>query len=176
MELKDLREKVISTIESCYMVEKGSVYELKVTVYKQGEKSEKDVSEIQTNEGEDAFFLGFDNPGNKEIWKPDYAQPVIVVIGIEDNGKLKLSNFSKGGFDVPNAWFTTKGDFFLSKEEADSFISGSKPEKQPEKTKNDIIKSLKEIIKFAHNFVDSEAADEFDERITAVIEDIKKMK
>lgn len=121
MELKDLREKIASkSINSCFMVERGNVYEFKIALI----KGKKDVSPIQTSpDGEMAFFVGFENPGDKTIWNPDYAQPVIVVTGInENNGKLSLAKFSKGGYDVPGAWFTIKGDFFLSRYSAEEFI------------------------------------------------------
>ena len=122
MELKDLREKIASkSISSCFMVERGNVYEFKIAFI----KGKKDVSPIQTSpDGEKAFFVGFENPGDATIWHPNYAQPVIVVIGInEKNGKLSLAKFSKGGYDVPNAWFTIKGDFFLTKCSAEKFIN-----------------------------------------------------
>ena len=119
MSLEDIRKKVLDTIDSCYMVEKGKVYEFKVMLI----KGKKDVSDIQVDKIERAFFLGFENPHCKKIWKPDYAQPVIVVTGIEANGRLTLSDYSKGGYDVPNQWFTIKGDFFLSQEEAERFAN-----------------------------------------------------
>lgn len=121
MKLEDLREKIASkSISSCFMVKRGNIYEFKIAFI----KGKKDVSPIQTSpDGEKAFFLGFENPQNKKIWKPDYAQPVIVVASIEGNGRLSLSNFSKGGFDIPNAWFTIKGDFFLDEESAKRFAN-----------------------------------------------------
>jgi hypothetical protein len=122
MELKELREKIASkSISSCFMVERGSIYEFKIALI----KGKKDVSSIQTSpDGEKGFFVGFENPDNKKIWHPDYAQPVIVVTGIDEkNEKLSLAKFSKGGYDVPNAWFTIKGDFFLSRHSAEEFIN-----------------------------------------------------
>ena len=122
MELKDLREKIASkSISSCFMVERGNIYEFKIAFI----KGKKDVSPIQTSpDGEKGFFVGFENPGDETIWHPNYAQPVIVVTGInEKNGKLSLAKFSKGGYDVPNAWFTIKGDFFLTKNSAEDFIN-----------------------------------------------------
>ena len=122
MELKDLRKKIASkSISSCFMVERGNIYEFKIAFI----EGKKDVSPIQTSpDGEKGFFVGFENPGDKTIWQPDYAQPVIVVTGInEKNGKLSLAKFSKGGYDVPNAWFTIKGDFFLTKNSAEEFIN-----------------------------------------------------
>ena len=119
MKLEDIRKKVLEEVTSCYLVKNGEIYKFKVMLY----ENNKDVSEIQTNRDEKAFFLGFENPQNKKIWKPDYAQPVIVVTSIEGNGRLSLSNFSKGGFDVPNAWFTIKGDFFLDEESAKRFAN-----------------------------------------------------
>jgi len=122
MELKDLRKKIASkSISSCFIVERGNIYEFKIAFI----EGKKDVSPIQTSpDGEIAFFVGFENPGDATIWQPNYAQPVIVVTGInEKNGKLSLAKFSKGGYDVPNAWFTIKGDFFLSEHSAKEFIN-----------------------------------------------------
>ena len=122
MELKDLRKKIASkSISSCFMVERGNIYEFKIAFI----EGKKDVSPIQTSpDGEKGFFVGFENPGDETIWQPYYAQPVIVVTGInEKNGKLSLAKFSKGGYDVPNAWFTIKGDFFLTKNSAEEFIN-----------------------------------------------------
>jgi len=122
MKLKDLREKIASkSISSCFMVERGNIYEFKIAFI----KGKKDVSPIQTSpDGEEGFFVGFENPGDETIWHPNYAQPVIVVTGInEKNGKLSLAKFSKGGYDIPNAWFTIKGDFFLSEHSAEGFIN-----------------------------------------------------
>ena len=122
MELKDLRKKIASkSINSCFMVERGNIYEFKIAFI----EGKKDVSPIQTSpDGEKAFFVGFENPGDKTIWYPDYAQPVIVVTDINENdGKLSLAKFSKAGYDVPGAWFTIKGDFFLSEHSAKEFIN-----------------------------------------------------
>lgn len=122
MKLKELREKIASkSISSCFMVKRGNIYEFKIAFI----KGEKDVSPIQTSpDGEKGVFVGFENLGDKTIWKPDYAQPVIVVTGInENNGKLSLATFSKGGYDLPGAWFTIKGDFFLSEDSAKEFIN-----------------------------------------------------
>lgn len=122
MELKDLRKKITSkSISSCFMVERDNIYEFKIAFI----EGKKDVSLIRTSpDWEKAFFVGFENPGDKTIWHPDYAQPVIVVTGInEKNGKLSLAKFSKGGYDVPNAWFTIKGDFFLTRNSAEEFIN-----------------------------------------------------
>ena len=122
MELKDLRKKIASkSINSCFMVKRGNIYEFKIAFI----EGKKDVSPIQTSpDGEKGFFVGFKNPGDKTIWYPDYAQPVIVVTGISENdGKLSLAKFSKAGYDVPNAWFTIKGDFFLTKCSAEKFIN-----------------------------------------------------
>ena len=121
MELKDLRKKIASkSISSCFMVERGNIYKFKIAFI----KGKKDVSPIQISpDGEKGFFVGFENPSDETIWKPDYAQPVIVVTGInEKNGKLSLAKFSKAGYDVPGAWFTMKGDFFLSEHSAEEFI------------------------------------------------------
>ena len=122
MKLEDLRKKIVSkNITSCFMAKRGNIYEFKIAFI----KGKKDVSPIQTSpDGEKGVFVGFENPGDKTIWKPDYAQPVIVVTGInEKNGKLSLAAFSKGGYDLPGAWFTIKGDFFLSEDSAEEFIS-----------------------------------------------------
>ena len=122
MELKELRKKIESkSINSCFMVERDNIYEFKIAFI----KGKKDVSSIRTSpDGEKAFFVGFENPDDKTIWHPDYAQPVIVVTGINDkNGKLSLAKFSKGGYDLPGAWFTIKGDFFLSRHSAEEFIN-----------------------------------------------------
>ena len=122
MELKELRKKIVSkSISSCFMVKRGNIYEFKIAFI----EGKKDVSPIQTSpDGEKGFFVGFENPGDATIWHPNYAQPVIVVTGInEKNGKLSLATFSKGGYDVPGAWFTIKGDFFLSEDSAKEFIN-----------------------------------------------------
>ena len=122
MELTELRKKIASkSISSCFMVKCGNIYEFKIAFI----EGKKDVSPIQTSpDGEKGFFVGFKNPGDKTIWYPDYAQPVIVVTGINENdGKLSLAKFSKAGYDVPNAWFTIKGDFFLTKCSAEKFIN-----------------------------------------------------
>ena len=119
MNLEDIRKKVLDEVNSCFYVKNGKVHEFKVMFI----EGKKDVSKIQKNGSEKAFFLGFENPQCKALWKPDYAQPVIVVTGMDGNGKLTLSNFSRGGYDVPNAWFTIKGDFFLSQEEAERFAN-----------------------------------------------------
>ena len=119
MDLKKLNETVLEKIGSCFMVKDNQIHEFKIAIF----KGEKDDTKIQTDrDGEKAFFVGFDNPNEKKVWKPDYAQPVIVVIGIDDgNGKLSLSEYSKGGFDVPGAWFTIKGDFFLTMDSAKEY-------------------------------------------------------
>ena len=122
MELKELRKKIVSkSTSSCFRVNRGNIYEFKIAFI----EGKKDVSPIQTSpDGEKGFFVGFENPGDKTIWLPDYAQPVIVVTGInENNGKLSLAKFSKAGYDVPDAWFTIKGDFFLTKNGAEEFIN-----------------------------------------------------
>ena len=36
-------------------------------------------------------------------------------MGIDENGKLILTDFKKGGFDVPGAWITIHGDIYLTK-------------------------------------------------------------
>ena len=55
-------------------------------------------------------------------------------------------------------------------------VNGNMEKVEKSKTKKDVIKDLKEIIEFAHNFVDSEAADLFEEKIEDVISSIKLMK
>ena len=125
MELKELRKKIVSkSTSSCFRVNRGNIYEFKIAFI----EGKKDVSPIQTSpDGEKGFFVGFENPGDATIWLPNYAQPVIVVTGInEKNGKLSLATFSKGGYDVPGAWFTIKGDFFLSEDSAEEFINNHK--------------------------------------------------
>ena len=118
MELKDLREKIFKDVDSCFMVKDNEVYEFKV-LKNEGKKS---ISDIYTEEPH-SFTIGLENPHNKEIWKPGYAMPFIDVMGIDDNGKLILTDYSQAGFDVPNAWFTIKGDFFLSEHSAKKFIN-----------------------------------------------------
>ena len=176
MELKDLRKKFVDEISSCFMVEKGNIYEFNIFMAKNS--NEKDISEIQKNpkNKEKSIFVGLENPNNKKIWKPCYAQPVIVINGIENNGKLILSDFKKGGYDVPNAWFTIEGNFFLTKEDAELYLNELAQKAETSKTKEDVIKDLREIIVFAHNFVDSEAADLFEEKIEDVISSIESMK
>jgi len=175
MELEVLRQKFIDEISSCFMAEKGNIYEFKIFMVN---SSEKDISEIKENpkNKEMAFFVGLENPNDKKIWYPCYAQPVIVVNGIENNGKLILADFKKGGYDVPDAWFTIEGNFFLTKEDAELYLSTLTQKAEIPKTKEDVIKDLREIIVFAHNFVDSEAADLFEEKIEDVISSIESMK
>jgi hypothetical protein len=117
MNLNELRKKVIETIDSCYMLEDGKIYEFKIHVNLKGEKN---VSAIYDEEPK-SFTIGFEYPNHKKVWKPDYAKPFIDVMGIENNGKLILTDFNQGGWDVPNRWFTIHGDFFLAKENAESF-------------------------------------------------------
>ena len=117
MNLEDLRKKVIETIDSCYMVEGCEIYEFKIYVNVKGEKC---VSAFYDEEPM-SFTIGFEYPNQKRVWKPDYAKPFIDVMGIDENGRLLLTDFSRGGYDLPNRWFTIKGDFFLSREDAESF-------------------------------------------------------
>ena len=119
MELKELREKIASrSISSCFMVKRGNIYEFKIAFI----KGEKSISGIYAEEPQ-SFSVGLENPHNKEIWKPDYAMPFIDIMGIDDNEKLILTDYKQAGFDVPNAWFTIKGDFFLSRGGAEKFIN-----------------------------------------------------
>ena len=122
MELDYLRNDFLTNVESCYMVKNGKPYKLTITNLKNGEK---DVSRIQDTPGENsekAFIVGFNNPHNKTLFKPHYAQPVIIVTGTNSDGKLILSSFSKGGYDVPGNWMSIEGDFFISRERALEFI------------------------------------------------------
>ena len=171
MELKDLRKKIVGEISSCFMVENGKIYELKI---RSNHNDEKDVSDFYKAEP-CSFTVGFENPNNKEIWKPDYAIPFIDIIGIESNGKLILSDYKQAGYDLPNRPYTIHGNFFLDRESAELYLSALIQKVEKSKTKKDVIKDLKEIIEFAHNFVDSEAADLFEEKIENVISSIKKM-
>jgi len=119
MELKELREKIASkSISSCFMVERGNIYEFKIALI----KGEKSISNIYTEEPQ-SFSVGLENPHNKKIWKPDYAMPFIDIMGIDDNGKLVLTDYKQAGYDLPGAWFTIKGDFFLTKCNAEKFIN-----------------------------------------------------
>jgi len=119
MKLEDLRKKVASkSINSCFMVERGNVYEFKIAII----KGEKSISGIYTEEPQ-SFSVGLENPHNKKIWKPDYAMPFIDIMGIDDNGKLVLTDYKQAGYDVPTAWFTIKGNFFLTKNNAEKFIN-----------------------------------------------------
>lgn len=118
MELKDLREKIFEDVDSCFMVKDNEVYEFKV-LKNEGKKS---VSGIYTEEPH-SFSVGFENPHNKKVWKPDYAMPFIDIMAIDDNGKLVLTDYKQAGYDVPNAWFTIRGDFFLSEHSAKEFIN-----------------------------------------------------
>lgn len=116
MELEKLRKKIASkSISSCFMVKRGNVYEFKIALI-EGKKS---ISGIYAAEEPHSFSVGLENPHNKKIWKPDYAMPFIDIMGIDDNGKLVLTDYKQAGYDVPNAWFTIKGDFFLSKNDAE---------------------------------------------------------
>ena len=118
MELKDLREKIFKDVDSCFMAKDNEVYEFKIALI----KGEKSISGVYTEEP-NSFSVGLENPHNKKIWKPDYAMPFIDIMGIDDNGKLVLTDYKQAGYDVPNAWFTIKGDFFLSRHSAEEFIS-----------------------------------------------------
>lgn len=118
MELKDLREKIFKDVDSCFMVKDNEVYEFKIALI----KGEKSISGIYTEEPH-SFSVGLENPRNKKVWKPDYAMPFIDIMGIDDNGKLVLTDYKQAGYDVPNAWFTIKGDFFLTKNNAEKFIN-----------------------------------------------------
>jgi len=119
MKLEDLRKKIASkSISSCFMVERGKIYEFKIALI----KGEKSISSIYTGEPR-SFSVGLENPHNKEIWKPDYATPFIDVMGIDDNGKLILTDYKQAGFDAPGVWFTINGDFFLSRHNAEEFIN-----------------------------------------------------
>ena len=119
MELKELRKKIASkSISSCFMVERGKIYEFKIAII----KGKKSISSIYTEEPH-SFSVGLENPHNKEIWKADYAMPFIDIMGIDDNGKLVLTDYKQAGYDVPNAWFTIRGDFFLSEHSAKEFIN-----------------------------------------------------
>jgi len=119
MELKDLRKKIASkSISSCFMVERGNIYEFKIAFV----KGKKSISSIYTEEPH-SFSVGLESPHNKKIWKPDYAMPFIDIMGIDDNGKLVLTDYKQAGYDLPGAWFTIKGDFFLSEYSAKEFIN-----------------------------------------------------
>jgi hypothetical protein len=118
MELKDLREKIFKDVDSCFMVKDNEVHEFKIALI----KGEKSISGIYAEEPH-SFSVGLENPHNKKIWKPDYAMPFIDIMGIDDNGELALTDYKQAGYDVPNAWFTIKGDFFLTKCSAEKFIN-----------------------------------------------------
>jgi hypothetical protein len=49
--------------------------------------------------------------------------PFIDIMGIDDNEKLILTDYNQAGYDVPNAWFTIRGDFLLSEHSAKEFIN-----------------------------------------------------
>ena len=122
MELDYLRNDFLTNVESCYMVKNGKPYKLTITNLKNGVKDISDVQENPDDNSEKVFVVGFNNPHNKTLFKPHYAQPVIIVTGINNDGKLILSSFSKGGYDVPGNWMSIKGDFFISRERALEFI------------------------------------------------------
>jgi hypothetical protein len=113
MNLEELRQHVLDNVEHCYLAKNSKVYELNILICKDGNK---DVSDIYTSEP-CSFTIGFKNPNNKGIWKPSYSIPFIDVMGIDDNGKLILTDYKKGGYDLPNTSMTLHGDIFLTKED-----------------------------------------------------------
>ena len=113
MILEELRNHVANNITHCYLVKKSEIYKLEIGTI----QGKKDVSSIYTSEP-CSFTIGFKNPNNKGIWKPSYSIPFIDVMGINDNGKLILTDYKKGGYDLPNTSMTLHGDIFLTKEDA----------------------------------------------------------
>lgn len=113
MTLEELRNHVANNITHCYLVKKSEIYKLKIGTI----QGKKDVSSIYASEP-CSFTIGFENPNNKSIWKPSYSIPFIDVMGINDNGKLILTDYKKGGYDLPNTSMTLHGDIFLTKEDA----------------------------------------------------------
>jgi len=169
MDLKELRKKVLNDVTHCYLMKGSKIYELDIRVF----KKEKDVSDIYETEPY-SFTIGFENPNNKKIFKPDYAIPFIDVMGIDDNGKLILTDYTKGGFDVPNAPMTIQGDFFLTREDAEKAINPIKPTKQVD-TKALIIDKINNIKDYANNCLYSEDIDYFDEITDEILELIKSI-
>lgn len=112
--LKQLRETIVNGTNKLFKVEKGSIE----TYIIDGK-----VTEI-TKDHLPSFTVGFKKP--KKHWKPNYAKPFIDIMGFDEkNRKLILTDYEQGGYDLPGAWFTTHGDFFLTKEDAERFINGN---------------------------------------------------
>ena len=114
MNLEKLRQHVLDNVEHCYLVKNSKVYELNILICKDGNK---DVSSIY-EEKPRSFTIAFKNPSNKVIFKPFYAIPFIDVMGIDKNGKLILTDYQKGGFDVPGVSMTIHGDIYLTEKQA----------------------------------------------------------
>ena len=108
MTLEELRNHVANNITHCYLVKKSEIYKLEIGTI----QGKKDVSSIYTSEP-CSFTIGFKNPNNKGIWKPSYSIPFIDVMGINDNGKLILTDYKKGGYDLLNTSMTLHGDIFV---------------------------------------------------------------
>jgi hypothetical protein len=121
MNLEELRKRILSDVTHCYLVSGSKIYKLEIRMLKGG----KDVSEIYKTEPY-SFTVGFKNPNIKKIFKPYYAIPFIDVMGMDDNGKLILTDYTQGGYDLPNRPMTIHGDFFLTRENAEDFITNNK--------------------------------------------------
>ena len=117
MNLEELRQHVLDNVKHCYLVKNSKVYKLNILICKDRNKDVKDVSDIY-EEKPRSFTIGFKNPNNKGIWKPYYSIPFIDVMGINDNGKLILTDYKKGGYDLPNTSMTLHGDIYLTEKQA----------------------------------------------------------
>ena len=114
MNLEELRQHVLDNVEHCYLVKNSKIYKLNIRICKDGKKDVSDFCEVEPR----SFTVGFENPNKKVVFKPYNARPFIDVMGIDENGKLILTDFEKEGFDVPNAWMTIHGDIYLTEKQA----------------------------------------------------------
>ena len=160
MDLKELRKKVLNDVTHCYLIKESKIYELEI----------KNVSNIYETEPY-SFTIGFKNPHDKNVFRPYYAIPFIDVMGIDNNGKLILTDYTKGGFDVPNAVMTIQGDFFLTKEDAEKAVN---PTKQVD-AKTLIIEKINKIKDYANNCLYSEDIDYIDGITDEILELVKSI-
>lgn len=114
MNLEELRQHVLDNVEHCYLVKNSKVYKLNILICKDGNKDVSDIFEEKPR----SFTIAFKNPSSKAIFKPSYALPFIDVMGIDENGKLILTDYRRGGFDVPSAFMTIHGDIYLTEKQA----------------------------------------------------------
>ena len=169
MILKELRKKVIEEITHCYLLKDSEIYELEIKMCTDG----KVVTKI-SKERQESFVICFNNPNDKRVFQPHYANPFIDVMGIDENGKLILTDFRKGGFDIPSAYMTIQGDFFLTREDAEKAIKPKKSIKQ-DNPKTLIIRKIDKIKDYAKNCLYSEDIDFFDKITDEILELIKSI-